>query len=354
MSRRRILFGLLAVYVVVMVAVIYFGLGGALSATNPTIREANPYLKEIVYDDVSLRAEAARIVEDCPTGDKECQLNRVYRNLVENYTYYSDPRSREFIQSPHDTLKIKGGDCEDLTILLNSLLENLGVKTYIVLTADHAYSLACDVDMDRLWAYIKESVVTQFSRDAEKVGRLDVLVEDGKLYIVSRQAKWVDLAPGDVLYLGSNTSNPDPAVEFLTIKYDVTSTQPLTLYILPNQSEFEALSEGEGFNHYGACKREGVLNVSDSCSDVGLEGGLVLENDNTVNASVGMIVAFQYYYSPYELLQDERISFYEIGGQNCVVLDATAGRYGYPGFDTNLVGEKTAIDPVTKHVVKLT
>ena len=107
--------------------------------TDPVIQRAEPYISKVVFDDINLRTQAASIVRGCPSGDKECQINKLYRYVVENYDYYSDPRSREFIQSPSETMKVKGGDCEDLTILLNSLLENLGIKTYLVLTEDHAY-----------------------------------------------------------------------------------------------------------------------------------------------------------------------------------------------------------------------
>ncbi|MCK4736216.1 MAG: transglutaminase domain-containing protein, partial [Methanophagales archaeon] len=95
--------------------------------SDPVIQEVEPCISEVVFDDVNLRKQAASIVSGCPSGDKECQVNRIYRYVVENFDYYSDPRSREFIQSPSETMNIKGGDCEDLTILLMSLLENLGI-----------------------------------------------------------------------------------------------------------------------------------------------------------------------------------------------------------------------------------
>ncbi len=47
-------------------------------------------------------------------------------------------------------------------------------------------------------------------------------------------------------------------------------------------------------------------------------------------------------------LKTSKISYYEIDGKKCVVLDATAGKYGYPGYDANPEGEKIAIDPLTK------
>lgn len=91
--------------------------------SDPVIQRAAPYINKIVFDDINLRTQAASIVRGCPSSDKECQINKLYRYVIENYDYYSDPRSGEFIQSPSETMKIKGGDCEDLTILLNSLLE---------------------------------------------------------------------------------------------------------------------------------------------------------------------------------------------------------------------------------------
>jgi len=119
--------------------------------------EFEVYLREIVVGDLQLRKKASAIVWDCPSADKECQVNEIFRHVVENYKYYGDPRRGEFVQSVSDTKEVKGGDCEDLTILLNSLLENIGIKTYLVLTADHAYSLACGLDIDRLQEEILES-----------------------------------------------------------------------------------------------------------------------------------------------------------------------------------------------------
>ena len=96
--------------------------------SDPVIQRAAPYTNKIVFDDINLRTQAASIVSGCPSGDKECQINKLYRYVIENYDYYSDPRSGEFIQSPSETMKVKGGDCEDLTILLNSLLEFISNK----------------------------------------------------------------------------------------------------------------------------------------------------------------------------------------------------------------------------------
>jgi len=176
---------------------------------------------------VNLRRQAASIVGECPSGDRECQVNKIYRYVVENFDYYSDPRSREFIQSPSETMNIKGGDCEDLTILLMSLLENIGIKTYLVLTEDHAYCLACDIDTEDLWQYVEESIISQASKDFNQKGTKRVVIENGNLFVVEEKQQTFILEAGHLYYYGGDGSKFSSPIEYMNIKYDVSSSQPL-------------------------------------------------------------------------------------------------------------------------------
>jgi tetratricopeptide (TPR) repeat protein len=45
----------------------------------------------------------------------------------------------DFIQYPNQTLKFKGGDCDDLTILYCSLLESIGIETAFITVPGHIY-----------------------------------------------------------------------------------------------------------------------------------------------------------------------------------------------------------------------
>ena len=326
--------------------------------SDSVVQRAEPYISKIVFEDVSLRTQAASIVRGCPSGDKECQINKLYRYVVENYDYYSDPRSREFIQSPSETMKIKGGDCEDLTILLNSLLENLGIKTYLVLTEDHAYCLACGVDTEDLWQYIQESIITQASKDLGQKEDMKVVIENGDLFVVEEKQQTFVLKEGSVYYYGGDGSKFTSPVEYMNMKYDVSSSQPLTIYVVPSEADLELMSEGHTFEHYPSCQKQNILKISDSCDGLTNHGGLILENGNlglfsNKDATVDLKIKFYFYYSPYELLADQKISYYEVDTQKCIVLDATAGKYGYPGYDANPEGEKIAIDPITKEYVYL-
>ena len=328
--------------------------------TDPVIQRAEPYISKVVFDDINLRTQAASIVRGCPSGDKECQINKLYRYAVENYDYYSDPRSREFIQSPSETMKVKGGDCEDLTILLNSLLENLGIKTYLVLTEDHAYCLACGVDTgyEDLWQYIQESIITQASKDLGQKEDMKVVIENGNLFVVKEKQQTFVLKEGSVYYYGGDGSKFTSPIEYMNIKYDVSSSQPLTIYVVPSRAEFELMSEGQTVKHYPSCQKQNILKISDLCDGLTNHGGLILENGNlglisNKDATVDLKINFYFYYSPYELLADQKISYYEGDNQKCIVLDATVGRYGYPGYDANPEGEKIALDPITKEYIYL-
>jgi hypothetical protein len=57
----------------------------------------------------------------------------IFNNFVKDLVYSSDPRaSAEYVQFPHETLKLKGGDCDDLSVCCSALLESAGIETALV------------------------------------------------------------------------------------------------------------------------------------------------------------------------------------------------------------------------------
>lgn len=57
----------------------------------------------------------------------------IFNNIIKNLTYVSDPRIKwDFVQYPSETLKLKGGDCDDLSVLFSSLLESIGIETALI------------------------------------------------------------------------------------------------------------------------------------------------------------------------------------------------------------------------------
>ncbi len=61
------------------------------------------------------------------------RIKILYNETVKNLTYTSDPRaSSEYVQFPDETIKLKGGDCDDLSVLFSSLFESVGIETALV------------------------------------------------------------------------------------------------------------------------------------------------------------------------------------------------------------------------------
>jgi hypothetical protein len=57
----------------------------------------------------------------------------IFNSFIKNLTYTSDPRaSSEYVQYPNQTLELKGGDCDDLSVCYSSLLESIGIETALV------------------------------------------------------------------------------------------------------------------------------------------------------------------------------------------------------------------------------
>lgn len=281
---------------------------------------AKPYLDKIVTNDISLRGLSSSIISVCGS-DVNCKINKVYNYIVDNFNYISDPRNEEFIQTPTETLAINGGDCEDLSILLNSLLENIGIKTYLVLTDNHAYSLACGIETEAF---------------TESVGKYS-------LSLVSEKDQSFVLEYGNTYYYGG--TNPE-SKKAMSLGYSVSSSEPLDIYFVPNKEDFDLMSEGKEFNHYSSCQKKSVLSVTDICEGMDQSGGIILQNTNYNSARVSMVLKW------YQSFASE-IKYYQSGDKFCVVLDATAGEYGYPGYDANVIGIKTAFDSVTHEQINL-
>jgi len=324
---------------------------------DPVVQSAEPYISKIVFSSSDLRSKASSIVRNCPSGDKECQVNKIYRNIVDNYDYYSDPRATELIQTPFETMKIKGGDCEDLTILLNSLLENLGIKTYLVLTDTHAYSLVCGLDSDDLSIYVVESFLSYVSEYySEESEEYTVIADSGNLIGFFEKSESFVLEGGHRIYYSAGDSKAAGSSPKLDIEYSIQSTQPINLYVLASQDDFTLYGEGQTFNHYSDCKLDNVLKVSGSCTNLGEYGGLMIVNTKySEDVNIDLYRKYSYTIPGYELFNevDMPMTYYMIDSQKCIVLDSTLGKDGYPGYAANIQGQKVAIDSVTREHVNL-
>jgi hypothetical protein len=99
------------------------------------------YLSRIDYRDKQINILATRTVAGCE--DDDLRKTVALLGFVSNKIHYvSDPEDgAEYAKEPITTLIAGGGDCEDQALLLCSMLETVGVKTYIAFTDEHVFAL---------------------------------------------------------------------------------------------------------------------------------------------------------------------------------------------------------------------
>jgi hypothetical protein len=102
------------------------------------------YLSKVDPRNKEINLLASTITKPCKDNDHLCEASLILRFVTNEISYREDPHDGDdYIKDPLDTLKSKSGDCEDQTILLISLLESVGKKSYMIFTSNHAYAYVC-------------------------------------------------------------------------------------------------------------------------------------------------------------------------------------------------------------------
>ena len=62
---------------------------------------------------------------------QQCKI--LFNSFSKDMQYVSDPRSSsEYVQLPSETIEVKGGDCDDLSVAYSAMLESIGIETAFV------------------------------------------------------------------------------------------------------------------------------------------------------------------------------------------------------------------------------
>ncbi len=84
----------------------------------------------------------------------ETKILSIYNNMANRIYYVSDPRKDEYIAKPIETWKVRGGDCDDSSLLLASMYESIGIDASLVEVYNKTYGhvfviLKIDDDLNR-------------------------------------------------------------------------------------------------------------------------------------------------------------------------------------------------------------
>jgi hypothetical protein len=305
-------------------------------ASDTFLEYAEPFIEKLVFNDSQLQAYADAIVSGDGSSSRECQVNALYRDVLLNYTCIPAPLDASSLQTPQETIQREQGTCEDLSVLLCSLLYNVGIPSYLVFTDDHVYALAYDVNIDDLWECAEASLIHVVE---------DVFGEPMYQPLV----QIIPLPPAGVLYIGGEAKTFDGLIDYMTIDYSFQSDLPLHFFVVPTQVEFFGLRDNGTANV--TVEEPNLTTKTGTIPQMLTFGGIVLLNNNSQPATVNVDFVFTLHPSFYATYNKDKLTAYEISGKDAVILDPTLGDYGFPGYDGGIVGEKKVINPVTKQYV---
>ena len=311
-------------------------------AVDPFLTRAAPYVGTLVLNDSGLQAYANSLLNGCDPSNTECVLNALYRHVLLDYTWVSAPMDSQTLQTPHQVMQSKEGTCEDLSVLLCSLLNNIGILSYLVFTNTHVYVMAYDVNTNDLWDVAEASLISQVEG-----------IFGEPLFQPVQQP--YTLAALQMIYVGGleNQTFGD-FIDYLTIDYSIESDQPVDLFLVESQSDFLAFKENDLVHFTPIREWLQVTNASGKSPQLDTYGGIILfNNNNTQPVTVTMDFLFSFQASFYSSYNENKLTAYDVSGKQGVLLDLTLGDYGFPGYDAGIAGDKTAINPLTREYFTL-
>ncbi len=82
----------------------------------------------------NILSENKTLLDTLPSALYDFEKAKIlFDDFVKKMVYVSDPRaSVEYVQFPHQTFELKGGDCDDLSVAYCSLLLSVGIQTALV------------------------------------------------------------------------------------------------------------------------------------------------------------------------------------------------------------------------------
>jgi len=108
-------------------------------SSSHRINNVSDFLNFLEKDNPKIKYVADRVVSSACPYNKLCYAKALYYFVKNNFNYIPDPRGIEYVKKPTETLVSRGGDCDDLALLLASLLESVGIKTRFVFIPRHVY-----------------------------------------------------------------------------------------------------------------------------------------------------------------------------------------------------------------------
>ena len=98
----------------------------------------------------AIGAKASELISRCPPKNWACEARALHAFVSDNIRYQQDIADVETLRTPELTLSMRAGDCDDMCILLGSLLQSVGHPVRFV-----AASFAPDAEFSHVFLETK-------------------------------------------------------------------------------------------------------------------------------------------------------------------------------------------------------
>ncbi|MGE4268592.1 MAG: transglutaminase-like domain-containing protein [Deferribacterales bacterium] len=257
------------------------------------------YSSKVYKDDPALDALVANVTASCE-GDAYCKVQKIFEYIRNNVPYVGEPNGVNNILPPYETLG-KGGDCEDLSILLASMLSSVnGVKPYLIAVPKHMYVMACGLNGGQVFKPVYNVIYDKAT-----------LVSDKKYMLME---------------LGKNSH----------VRIIAQSNERFGITVFPSKSDQKKHMERKPSTYYPDCSADDVTVFSKEC--VFTSNGAVLMFSGKADASVNVQV---------ESVHAPSVRQYEFDRMPCVMLDPS-----YRGSGADIGEEMPKFVHAKKDVVR--
>ncbi|MBD3310362.1 hypothetical protein GF351_04030 [Candidatus Woesearchaeota archaeon] len=106
---------------------------------NETYAGGKSIARMVDADDPQIKLIADRIASSACGSEDVCQAKALFYFVRDELDYVSDPNAYEYVKPPALSIISGGGDCDDASVLLASLLEAVGIETRFAFVPGHVF-----------------------------------------------------------------------------------------------------------------------------------------------------------------------------------------------------------------------
>ena len=291
------------------------------------------YISKI--DAVGMMTRAGSITESCP--DVECKASEIYWWVIDNVEYIPDTEGEDQIQAPGETLARRGGDCEDISILMASLLAAEGIDANPVFSENHTLLLVCGLETERIRREIAKRIIGEYWESVD--GRLE-FDKSGGILELEYSNSW-DLKRNGIAYVEPQEylEELQLSCDGIEIDYEIKSNKEVNSRFIDNELEYQNYLNSKEYK--SSCNEEDFLIATGSCPIT--RGRFIVENRDNDNARVDVkldiscrmdMVESRRFITTLLFRNGIEILLYEYDGKECLFFEGSlrGDGFSYPGY----------------------